>query len=349
MTRPAYKKTDDLEIQKALSWLSKRWERPLDVEYFAASTLQEAVTLANRYGERSKFMAGGTDLVGLMKNKVISPGVLINLKTIPDLQYIRENNQGLEIGALTLILDLEKSDLLKKKYPFLREAASQIGSPQIRHMATVGGNLGQQVRCWYYRRPPDTGISFDCRRKKESGSCYAVNGENQFHAIFGGRRCWAVCPSDLATVLLALNAGIRTFSSAGERSIPLEDFYTSLGNSLKPDEIITGITLPGTLPETRQRFIKFRTRQAIDFATVSVAAITTFNEDMVSGSRVVLGGVSPGPYRANGVAEILLGKSLSDDLAGAAAKAAVSEAHPLAKNGYKVQIAEALVKRALLE
>ena len=201
---------DAKEINKALSWLSKYWSRPIHPEYYTVSTVNEALSLLDESGEGAKIIAGGIDVVGLMKDKVLSPRALINIKSVPGLNCIAENSTGIAIGALTTINDIERSSLIKSKYPALFEAAHSIASPQIRNMATIGGNICQDVRCWYYRRSPVTGASFSCRRKNEGGTCYALNGENQYHSIFGGNKCFAVCPSDIATILLALHAELIT-------------------------------------------------------------------------------------------------------------------------------------------
>lgn len=148
--------------------------------------------------------AGGIDLIGLMKDKVISPGMLVNIKSIPHLDYISETLDALGIGTLTSLPNIERSVLIRTQYPLLAEAAQSVGSPQVRNMATIGGNLCQEVRCWYYRRSPTTGISYPCRRKQKTGICYAVNGENENHAIFGEGECFAVCTSDMATALYPL-------------------------------------------------------------------------------------------------------------------------------------------------
>jgi len=229
-----YRLIDAEEIEKSLLWLSKYWDKPVHPEYYNAKTVNEAVSLLDKYREEAKIIAGGIDLIGLMKNKVLLPGVLVNIKTIPHMKYVVENSSGTAIGALTLINDIERSTLIKEKYPILFEAAHSIASPQVRNMATIGGNLCQDVRCWYYRRPPDTGVTFDCRRKREDGICYAINGENQNHAIIGGKKCFAVCPSDMATVLLALDARVNTVNTTGGRVIPIDKFYTTLGNTLEP-------------------------------------------------------------------------------------------------------------------
>jgi len=311
--------------------------------------MDEAVGLLGEYGKEAKIIAGGIDMLGLMKNRVASPKILVNIKKIPDLRYIRENEDGLAIGTLTLINDMQRSDLLKSKYPILCQTAGAIASPQIRNMATVGGNLCQEVRCWYYRRPPDTGISFHCHRKTHNGQCYATEGENQYHAIFGGHSCCAVCPSDMATTLMALNARINTVSPTGGRSIPIDEFYTPLGNTLERGEVITSIQVPGLSPASRQRFIKFSIRKAVDFSVVSAVSSITLENGVVTGARIVLGGVSYKPWRLFNAEEILMGERLSESLAIKAARAGLVDASPLSKNAYKVTIAETLVKRVILD
>ncbi len=340
---------DAEEIEETLLWLSKYWDRPTHPEYYDARTINEAVCLLDEYREEAKIIAGGIDLIGLMKNKVLTPGALINIKNMPRMKYVAENADGIAIGSLTVINDIERSALLKSKYPILFEAARSIASPQIRNMATIAGDLCQDVRCWYYRRSPITGISFDCRRKKENGICYAVNGENQYHAIIGGTKCFAVCPSDMATVLLALDAKISTVDASGGRVIPIDKFYTAFGNVLEPNEIITAIQVPKVKSGVKQRFLKFRLRKAIDFAIASVAVVITMDNNIVSDARIVLGGVSPEPYRSVKSEEVLTGEPITESVAQKAAEASVSDAIPLSKNGYKVPIIKTLVKRALLE
>ncbi|MBI4334562.1 MAG: FAD binding domain-containing protein [Chloroflexi bacterium] len=408
---------DAREIEQSLQWLARHFDRPARPEFRDARTVDEAVSLLSKHGQGAKLLAGGIDLLGLMKNRVLMPAVVVNVKKIPGLHYITETPGGLALGALTRINDIERSPLVKTRYPILVEAAHSVASPQIRNMATLGGNLCQEVRCWYYRRPPDTGISFDCRRKSGDSPCYAIAGENQYHAIIGGNQstmrrwrtmsdenvilsederspdrigrveesfaalrtsslegvgtkdpspapslcsglrlrvtsseqCFAVCPSDMATVLLALDAGIRTVDTGGGRLIPLGEFYTAFGNVLSPEEIVTAVEVPRVMPGARQRFIKFRLRKAIDFAMVSVASVVTEEDGVVIRARIVLGGVSPAPYRAVQAEEVLTGNKLTDDLAASAARSAVRDARPLSKNGYKVPMVETLVKRALLE
>ena len=340
---------EEKEIQKAFLWLTKFWEKPIHPDYYNARTIDEAVSLLDRYGEEAKIISGGTDVISLMKNRVLSPSVLVNIKPIKKMKNIVVNPSGIAIGALTLINDIERSALIKSKYPILFEAARFIGSPQIRNMATIGGNLCQEVRCWYYRRSPVTGISFNCCRKSKDGICHAINGENQYHAIIGIGECYAVCPSDMATVLLALDAKINTVAPEGSRVISVDEFYTASGNVLDPNEVITAIQVPKVGSRVKQRFLRFRIRKAIDFAIVSVAAVIGLNNNVVGDAKLVLGGVSPKPYRATKAEDILRGERITESVAAKAAKEAVGDARPLSKNGYKVPIIEALVKRALLE
>jgi len=337
------------EVKKALAWLSKYWDRPIHPEYCSARTVDEAISLLSEHWKEAKIVAGAVDLLGLMKNKVIEPRVLINIKTIPNLDYIEQGDTGLSIGALTRINDIESSALINSKYPMLFEAAHSIGSPQIRNMGSMVGNLCQDVRCWYYRRSPVTGISYKCRRKSETGICYAINGENQYHAVIGATECAAVCPSDLATVLLALDARLCTVNTSGGRAITMEEFYTRLCNVLEPAEIITAIKIPEVDPELKQHFLKFRIRNAVDFAIVSVAALVKLDGEVIRDARIVLGGGAAGPYRALKAENILKGQRRTEELVITAANLALCDAIPLSKNSYKVQVAEALVKQVLFK
>jgi len=229
----------------------------------------------------------------------------------------------------------------------LSELSRSIASPQIRNMATIAGNLCQDVRCWYYRRSKSTGISFNCLRKK-GNKCFAINGENEYHAIFGEGGCVAVCPSDFATGLTALDGDIQTITPRGERKIPISQFYTVFGHILEPDEIITNIHIPKTDPSAKHRYIKFRQRRAIDFSIVNVYTIISIYEDVIKRARIVIGGVAPIPYRAIYAEKILEGEKLTKNLLEEVADTSVKEAIPLKKNSYKVSIVLALVKRSLI-
>lgn len=335
-------------IDKAIALLGKYWIEHKPVEHYDARTIDEAVSLLDRHVAEAKVIAGGVDLLGLMKNKVMLPKVLVNIKTIPDLAYIMEAAEGLKIGTLTTIHDIETSATIRDKYSMLAEAAHSVAAPQVRNMATIGGNLCQDVRCWYYRRSPSTGLSFFCRRKGGE-QCYAITGENTHHAIIGGEECPAACPSDMAPALIALGAKLKIAGPLGDRTIPLEELYSVLGNILEPSELITELQIPTPQPGTRQQFLKFRLRKAIDFAISSAAVAITTEAGVVSNARIVLGGVSPTPYRAIAAEEAIKGKPITESIAEIAAKAAVGEAIPLSMNAYKLPITRALVKRAILE
>ncbi len=343
-----YELLDTKTIDEVLSLLGRLWVEPKHLEHFNARTIDEVISLLNEYKEEARIIAGGVDLVSLMKNKVVTPKVLVNVKTIPDLAYIKEDAEGLKIGTLTTIRETEKSAIIRDKYPMLAEAAYSVAAPQIRNMATIGGNLCQEVRCWYYRRSPITGISFFCHRKGRK-RCYAIAGKNTEHAIFNGNECHAACPSDLAPALVALGATLKVVSPDAEKMVPLDEFYTPVGNILKPNEMLTEIQIPAPMPGTKQRYLKFRLRKTIDFAISSVAAVITMESGVVSNARIVLGGVAPTPYRALGAEEVLRGEVVTEGVAEASARAAVSEAVPLSMNAYKVPIAKALVKRAIAE
>ncbi len=340
--------SDYQETRQAADWLDWNWRNRAQTEYYSARSIDEAVNLLLEYGKDARLMAGGIDFLSLLKCGVITPKIWINIKNISGLRYIRENEQGLFIGTLTLINDMERSALLKEHYPILYETAGEMASPQIRNMATLGGDLCQDVRCWYYRHSPDTGISYDCRRKSESGLCYAMEGENQYHAILGDFPCRAVCGSDMATTLLALDARVKTISASGGRTLWVDELYSPLGCTLNPSEIIVSFQIPPVSSDTRQVFLKFRIRKAIDYAIVSTAVIIRLEQDIVKDARIVLGGVSYRPYRATQAENVLSGQKLTPALAEEAAALALNGASPLSRNGYKITIAETLVKRAIM-
>lgn len=336
-------KTND----NALSLLSRYWNEGRPLRHFDAGTVDDAVSLLFKYGEEAKVIAGGVDVISSIRNKVIAPQTLVNIKTIRDLAYIKEDAEGLKIGALINIKSVERSSIIRNKYRILTDAAHAVAAPQIRNMGTIGGNLCQDVRCWYYRRSPVTGISFFCRRKG-GPFCYATVGYNAYHAIIGYEECHAVSPSDMAPALIALDARVKIVGANGERVIPLEEFYTVLGNVLKCDEIITEVQVPTPKIGVRQRYLKFRHRKAIDFAISSVAALITEERGIISDARIVLGGVAPTPYRAFRAERVLRGKTISKSLAETSAKAAMEEAIPLSMNAHKIPITQALVKRAIV-
>ena len=314
-----------------------------------AKTIGQACKLLKGYEGRAKLNAGGTDLLGILKDRVLEdyPEAIINLKTIPGLDYIKEDNRGLKIGALTTLATIARSTMMKEKYGALAEAAYAVAAPQIRNVATLGGNLCQDVRCWYYRYPHEIGGRMLCLRKGK-GPCLAVPGDNRYHAIFEGKRCFAVCPSDTAIALTALNATMKIAGTNGRRTILVKDFFTTLGNVLDPGEMVTEIQIPKPPDEAKQTFLKLTLRRPIDFALVSVASVITLRNGICKAASIALGAVAPTPIRATKAEETLNGRIINLETASEAAEAAVIGARPLSMNAYKVEETEALVRRAIL-
>lgn len=317
-------------------------------KHINASTVEEALDILKDSNGRARIIAGGTDILGVLKDQILPdhPEIMVNIKTISGLGHITEVPDGIRIGPLVKLADLVTSPLIKEKYKVLAEAAHTVGAPQIRNMGTIGGNLGQDTRCWYYRYPHSIGGRISCLRKG-SGPCLAVTGDNRYHAILGGKGCFAVCPSDLAVALAALDAVVRIAGPGGERTVSMQDFFTPLGNILAPEEIIVEIQIPNPPEKSFQQFLKYTVRKPVDFAIVSVAALVTLDNGFCSNSRIVLGAVAPGPLRAAGAEQYIKGKKLDAATLEEAARLAVKGAKPLSVNGYKVKISKALVTRAL--
>ncbi len=313
-----------------------------------ARTLDEAVSSLRRYGGRAGIIAGGTDLLGKMKDEILPvyPEALINIKTIAGLDFMKEDAGVLRIGALTRLEDIAGESVVREKYAALAQAAARTASPHIRQMGTIAGNLCQDVRCWYYRNPKNR---FPCLRKG-GGKCYAIDGDNRYHSIMGGSvegGCYAVHPSDTAPALIALNARVVTT----KRTVGLEDFF-QVGVAktiiLDADEIVTEIQIPTPASGAKSAFLKFAIRKSIDFPIVNCASGIQFSKGKVADARICLNAVWVRPYRAVKAEKIILKKKIDQDLAESAGNAAVSEAKPMEHNGYMVPIAKALVKRSIL-
>jgi xanthine dehydrogenase YagS FAD-binding subunit len=313
-----------------------------------ALTIDEAVSTLKRYGGKAEVIAGGTDLLGKMKDRILPayPEALINLKSIAGLDFIKEEGGVLKIGALTRLEDIAIDSTVKEKYGALAEAAHRTASPHLREMGTLGGNICQDIRCWYYRNPNNR---FPCLRKG-GGRCYAIEGDNRYHSIFGGsveKGCYAVHPSDMAPALIALDARIKT----SKRTIDAEDFFqveVIRTTVLDDDEIVTEIHVPALPEGASSAFLKFASRKTIDFAIVNCAAMIRKRGGEVSGARICLSAVYVNPYRAVKAEEAIVGKAINEASAEAAGEAAVSEAEPMSHNAYKVQIAKIMVKRTIL-
>lgn len=291
-------------------------------------------------------LSGGTDLLVLMKERLVRPAVLVDLRRIPGWREIEPMpDGGLRIGAATRIADLAQHEGIRRDYPALAQSAESVGTPALRNMGTIGGNLCQRPRCWYFRR------GIPCL-KNGGTSCPAAHaeGENQYHAIFGGGPCYIVHPSDPAVALLALDAVVEVAGSAWRRQVPLADFFVLPADRmdketiLAPDEMVAAIVIPGTSAGARQRYDKLMQRGSWDFALVSLAAVRLRNGDV----RLVLGGVAPRPWRVGSSIEedVATGKLDDDDVATLADRA-LYDAAPLSRNGYKVDLAAALLRRGI--
>ena len=313
-----------------------------------ASTVDEAVSHLRRYGSGASVIAGGTDLLGKMKDRILPdyPEAIVNLKTIPGLDSIREEGEQLVIGALTRLRDIATHPTIARHYSALGNAAARTASPNLREMGTLGGNICQDVRCWYYRSPDNR---FPCL-KKGGGRCYAIDGDNRYHSIFGGtveEGCYAVHPSDTAPALIALGATVKT----SKRSVDAEEFFEAgVGKTtvLDDDEIVTEIRVPRPPGGARSAFSKFALRKSIDFAIVNCAAMVTTSGGAAVAARICLNAVACRPRRAIEAEESILGRAIDEESAEEAGAAAVASARPMPHNGYMVQIARTLVKRIIL-
>lgn len=313
-----------------------------------ARAVDGAVSVLQRYGAKASVIAGGTDLLGKMKDEILPtyPEAIINLKSIPGLDFIKEEEGMLRIGALTRLEDIATNPLVHSRYRALAEAAHRTASPHIREMGTIGGNLCQDIRCWYYRNPHNR---FPCLRKG-GGRCYAIEGDNRYHSIFdssvkGG--CLAVHPSDTAPALIAVDAVVKT----SKRLIHAEDFFevnVMKTTVLEHDEIVTEIRVQAPPADTKSSFVKFASRKTIDFPIVNCAAMITTSVGKVSGARICLNAVYVKPYRALKAEESIRGKGIDETTARTAGDAAVFDAKPLRHNRYMVQIAKTMVERAIL-
>ncbi|MDD5204858.1 MAG: xanthine dehydrogenase family protein subunit M [Desulfobacterales bacterium] len=317
--------------------------------HISAATVDQACSLLRKYKGKAVLNAGGTDLLLTLKGEHLFeyPEAVIDIKTIDGLDSISENEDGLKIGALAKLSAITRSPLVRNGYGALAEAALTVATPQIRNAGTIGGNLCQDVRCWYYRYPRHIGGPMTCLRKGK-GPCLAVAGDNRYHAIIGGKKCFAVCPSDTAVALAAMDGKIRIASASGERTIPVTGFFSPLGNGLKSGEMVISVEVPKIKGTAKQTFLKFTLRKPVDFAIVSVASVILQDKGVCVDGRIALGAVAPGPVRAEKAEETLKGKPITPELAAEAAEQALADAKPLSMNAYKVEIAKTLVKRAVL-
>ncbi len=322
--------------------------------YARAATIDETVTLMDHALDHAaqggvRPLAGGTDLLTLMKAEITTPGQLVDIKRLSELPCgIAETDTGVTLGALTTLSAIEKSDLLRRQYPILSEAAAVAATPQLRNMATIGGNLLQRPRCWYFRNQ-----HFHCWLKGGEG-CPAKEGENQHHALFGDGPCWAVHPSDLASTLVALEATVRLRGPKGERSLPLSEFFALPVEGRRRETLITdaelllSIEVPKLPTGTRSTYLKAMDRKVWAFALVGVAAVLQVTDGKITHARIVLSGVAPIPWRVPAAEEALIGAEVNAMLIEQAAARALAEARPLSQNQYKIPLAKRLVQRSVI-
>jgi xanthine dehydrogenase YagS FAD-binding subunit len=315
-------------------------------DYVRAKSTDDAVRHLSSDGARVH--AGGTDLLGCLHDGVFGASRIVSLSDLGDLHGIeRTADRGLRIGATTTVAEVAASDLVRAHFPGLAQAASDVASPQLRNQGTLGGNLCQRPRCWYFRG------DFHCA-KKGGDLCYAVDGENRYHAILGGGPCFIVHPSDTAPMLVALDAAARIKGPRGDRWVGLEEFFvlprTALEreNVLEQGEIVTEVLLPAARTGLRSSYRKVRERGAWDFALVSVALAVVLESGQVADARVVFGGVAPIPWRSEATEAAIRGRRIDATVAARAAEAAVQDAEPLKQNAYKVPLLQGAVEESLL-
>ncbi|MGH2457901.1 MAG: FAD binding domain-containing protein [Chloroflexota bacterium] len=314
-------------------------------EHVEATSPSEAIKLLGA-DPSARPIAGGTDLIPEIRLGIQSPDRLVDLKGMAGFDDVRDLNGALAIGALARLADVAAHRLVRDRLPALAEAIDLAASPQIRSSATLGGSLCQESRCWYFRGP------FHCWLKG-GDECDAKLGDNRHQAIFGGGPCFTVHPSDPATALVALNARTTIVDPRGERSLSLDEFFTRPRDGhraltcLEHDELVERVEIPWPAAGERGVFLKAMERAAFDFALTSVASQVRFSAGRASSARIVLGGVAPVPWRASAAEAVLVGQPLNLSTIDRASAAAAEGAHPLAMNGYKVDLVRALVKRAL--
>ena len=318
-------------------------------EYVSPQSRSQAISLLGATWGNSEVLAGGTDLLALMKDNVITPKRLVNIKDIADIGGVSSTPQGLRVGALATLGELADNENVKKDYPALSEALLEAASPQIRNMATVGGNLCQRPRCWYFRN------RLGLLPKDDSGKELIATGENRYHAILGNQGAAKfVSPSTVVPILIAYRAKIRLEGAKGKRELPLEKFFVIPKNEnerehdLRPNEIVTEILIPPPRGVKAAHY-EVRQKQAFDWPLAVAAAALKIEGSNVTAATVVLGYVAPVPWPSQEAEQALLGKPVNKESAQKAAEAALSKASPLSHNAYKVKLARVAVTRAILK
>jgi xanthine dehydrogenase YagS FAD-binding subunit len=318
-------------------------------EHVAVTSAREAIAALADGERRAQIVAGGTDLLPLLNAGLIAPRRLIDVSRADELRYLHFGDDGsLRLGALATLAEVERSAEAQRRLPLLVQAVREAATPQLRNMASVGGNLLQRPRCWYFRGGHACWLS-------GGTECFAREGENAYHAVFDQGPCVAAHPSDLAPALIALDATVLLDGASGARSLPVGDFLQPASDPrrtehvLRADELLTAIQVPAQPDGARGVYLKVMERQAWAFALVSVAVVLAVREGSVEHARVVLGGVANTPVRARIAETALVGQPFTGERAAQAAELALADARPLRQNAYKVAIARALLRRALIQ
>jgi xanthine dehydrogenase YagS FAD-binding subunit len=317
--------------------------------YVNATSEKEAVAALGPDRDKIMLLAGGQDLLARMKDYVAEPDRVVNIKNALDATIVSTPDGGLKIGAAVKIADLAEHAQVGRLYPAIVKAAGEVGTPQIRNQGTVGGNINQRPRCWYFRNE-----EFVCL-KKGGNRCFAPAGENQFHAIFGTGPTHIVHPSSLAVPAVAYGAKFRLVGPGGERIVESRDYFTMptmqnvrTENVLAPDEVFTHMILPPP-GNVKTGHYEVRYKSSHDWPIAFATVVLAMDGATIKSARVVMGAVAPVPWRAQAAEQALAGKRLDAATAAAAAEAALDGARPMSRNGYKVQVAKTAVKRAILQ
>ena len=317
-------------------------------EYFRPKTIEDASRiLLSEQG--SEVISGSTDLLDEMKNGIAEPSILVSLSDIPNLRRIAWDRGGLTIGAMVTLSDIVSHPEIRLRCLALAEAAESVATPQIRNIGTLGGNLCQRPRCWYYRSS-----RFDCA-KKGGDICFAVGGLNKYHAVIGGAGCYIVHPSDTATALVALGASVKIFGAGSERTVPIADFFAgpkvdvTRENILRSGELLISVNIPPGALDHPSSYLKAKERQSMDFALASAAVLLKVSDGVIFEAGVSLGGVAPVPWHLISVETALKGIPINSIKPEIITSSLWKEAEPMSDNGYKIQLSQTYLNRAILK
>lgn len=315
--------------------------------YVDCTTVDQAL---DQIGPDVSIKAGGIDLLDLMKDGIVTPPRLVNIRNISSLRGITMTPQGLQLGPLATLSEIAAHPEIERTYTALADAAGHAATPQVRNMATVGGNIMQRPRCWYFRSS-----DFDCKKKGgTSDECHAHEGENEYHAIMNNGTCAMVHPSSTAVPLLAMNAEVELTSKRGKRRVAMADFYLPPEKSLEketavqPGELITAIYVPSPAQGTRSAYQKYGEKESFDWPLADAGVVLVLDGARCQKASIVLGVAAPTPIRATAAENVLAGKVIDEATARAAARAAMEGATPLSQNGFKTQLFQTAIYRTIL-